>query len=165
MPMLEPYCKQFDQVETQLRGRKWFAPWNIRVSYFPDQKKPNGVGIQLAKQNWFNDDGMGIHFETWVTAKEIESRKLKFVMHVLHQDFFPETTKKPWDFLWPFLECQAVIELVGAWKGFKMGRSVPISGSMRFEGDVTSVVADAFEYFQQIGPHVDSTLKRVLGKA
>lgn len=163
--MFEPYRQQFDAIHANMRREKWFAPWRIRVAYFPDKAKPNGVGIQLAKKNWFNDDGMGIHFETWVTAKEIESRKLKFVMHVLHQDHFPGTQKKPWDFLWPFLECQPVIDLVGGWKGFKMGRSVPITGSQRFKDDVTPPVVAAFEYFRQIGPYVDSTLETVLSKA
>src|SRR5688572_23580649 len=46
---LQPYRQQFDAVGTQLCKKKGFAAWDIRVSYLPDEKKPDGVGIQLAK--------------------------------------------------------------------------------------------------------------------
>jgi hypothetical protein len=136
--------------------------WKTRISYFPDDKNPSGVGIQLSKPGWFNDDGRGIHFETWITEKEIESKKLKFVLHVLHQDFFPGTEKKAWDLLWPFLEDKAVIDLVSEWKGFKMGRTHPVKGERKFKDSLVDVVAEEFTRFSPIGDRIDVHLKKIL---
>jgi len=157
-----PYYTQFRNVEKDLKQQDSTRAWEIRISYFPDERNPEGIGIQFSKSGWFNEDGKGIHFETWVTEKEIESKKLKFVLHVLHQDFFPGTQKKAWDFLWPFLEDEAVIEYVSKWKGFKMGRSTPIKGERKFNESVGTIVVEEFSRFAPIGDRIDLVLKKIL---
>lgn len=132
------------------------------ISYFPDDMNPNGVGIQLAKTHWFNQNGKGIHFETWVTEKEIETQKLKFALHILHQDYFPNTEKKPWDFIWPFVDDEFVIEYVSKWNGFKMGRTVPLKGERRFKESTSIVIGEEFTRFLALGESIDRILKKTL---
>lgn len=136
--------------------------WIVAVERLSEEYDVDGVGIQLSKTNWFNEDGKGIHFETWVTHKEIEKRSLKFVMHVLHHKFFPGTEKKPWDLILPFIEDQEVISHVESWKGFNMGRTHPIKGQRRFKDSTTDLIISEFGTFLKLGSKVDSILKRIL---
>lgn len=153
---------QFQEVEATLHGMEDSSRWITQTSYFPSEEAPQGVAIQLSRQGWFNEEGKGIHFETWITEKELASKKLKFVMHVLHQDTFPGTGKKAWDFLWPFLEDATVINFVESWKGFKMGRSVPIKGERKFADAPQETVLAEFSHFMELGERIDNILESVL---
>jgi len=160
---LLPYEKEFEAARDILLKKKEAKGWDVRVFYFMDPKDTNGGGIQLAKTNWINEDGLGIHFETWVTEKEMKTKKLKFVMHVLHQTYFPGTEIKPAAFLFPFWEDQDMIDHVTAWKGMKLGRSNPIKGEMRFKETTTDLIVEVFSQFLPLGPAVDRALKQALG--
>lgn len=161
-PDFAPYFSEFQAAAKILKEQDSTKEWETRVSYFPDEKNPDGVAIQFSKPGWFNDDGKGIHFETWVTEKEIMTKKLKFVLHVLHQDVFPGSEKKAWDFLWPFLEDQAVINYVADWKGFKMGRSTPIKGERKFTVSLSTAVAEEFSHFAPLENRIDPILEKIL---
>jgi len=160
---LLPYHDQFSAVPEKLKCQESTQSWITRIFYFPDDENPNGVGIQFSKPGWLNDDGLGIHFETWITEKEIASQKLKFVLHILHRDFFPGTEKKPWDLIWPLVEDQTIVGLVSNWKGFKMGRTHPIKGERKFKDSLADIVAEEFTHFVPIGDRIDTHLKKVLG--
>lgn len=153
---------QLQEARRNLEGRKEFEDWIIGVSYFPDGDEPQGVSIQLSRPGWFNESGKGIHFETWIMEKELATKKLRFVMHVLHQDFFPGTEKRPWAFLWPFLEDPDVMRFAQEWKGFKLGRSVPLKGERKFADTPTDVIVAEFAHFRQLGDKIDAILKIVL---
>lgn len=159
---LAPYYSEFQDVANAVKAFKPAGSWIARVAYFPDEKTPKGVGIQLSRPNWFNEEGMGIHFETWITEKEIQSKKLKFVLHILHQDFFPDTQKKPWDLIFPLVEDKAILDHVAAWKGFKMGRTVPIKGEKRYSESLHDTVLGELSHFLPIGDRIDILLKNIL---
>lgn len=154
--------KEFHAVKAAIEGNYGKEGWRVRVERFPEDSNTKGVGIQLSKQHWFNEEGRGIHFETWVTDKEIEKKVLKFVMHVLHQEFFPGTEKKPYLFNFPFVENETVIRYVSDWKGFKMGRVNPIKGQKRFKESTEDVILSEFTHFTNLGDEVDATLRDVL---
>jgi hypothetical protein len=59
--------------------------------------RANGSGCSCPS-SIFNDDGMGIHFETWIGQKEIRAGRLPFVLHILHQSKFPGTSRSAAEF-------------------------------------------------------------------
>ncbi|GEM_PF-6682390 len=163
--MKDPFTtfeNEFRAVKTEMERKYGKEGWRVRVYRFPEDSSVEGVGIQLSKEHWFNEEGLGIHFETWVTEKEIQKKTLKFVMHVLHQEFFPGTEKKPYLFIFPFVENEVVIGYVADWKGFKMGRVHPIKGQKRFKESTEEVILSEFTTFRGLGDEVDATLRDAL---
>lgn len=65
--------KIFRSLEKELRNEKWFSDdWEIynRSPY-----------LQLYKSTWFNENQGGIHFETYIEAREIKKKSFPICMH------------------------------------------------------------------------------------
>ena len=76
---MKDFKSVFKELENNLTRQKWFTQdWSIYN---------RGVYMQIAKENWFNHDQGGIHFETYVEKYEIEEKIVPIHMHV--EDDFP----------------------------------------------------------------------------
>jgi hypothetical protein len=158
--MEDRHLTSMNALDRRLRGEAWFtAGWKTRIDTFPTS---GGAGLQLYRAEWFNDDGMGIHFETWITDKEEAKKSVRIVMHVLHQDTFPGTKLKRSTFSKPFL-AQAR-DLVEGWEGYKLSNSTMkvLSRDVRYEEDATDQLVEEFGRVQELGSIVDRILEEVV---
>ena len=154
---------QLNTAQHQIRKLSWYGEnWTLHPTR-PDDGGTAWSGLQLSKKDWFNDDGMGIHIETWIGDKELTKSKLPFVLHILHQPAFPSSHKKGSDFtkIWHTLSEPA--ELITSWPGYKAGRAKPLKGAIKFrpEDMATTIVAE-FSRLHVLGPYIDGVLKELL---
>ncbi|MEQ1876408.1 MAG: hypothetical protein ABL958_07165 [Bdellovibrionia bacterium] len=58
----------------------WFGKggWIASVHAFP-AAKPDGVTFHVFKKNWFNEDGRGIHVESYLDLKPFTDRAIPLV--------------------------------------------------------------------------------------
>lgn len=70
-------------VERELLQRKTLqSKWRVTAGLYPNDQKPEGAGVQFFRPNWFNEDGKGLHFETWVKKSYHEKGEIPFVLHI-----------------------------------------------------------------------------------
>ena len=160
--MESDYSSLMERLDGNLRTADWFSDgWETRLDTFP---KSGGSGLQLFRDLWFNQDGMGIHFETWITDREMQQKKTRLVLHVLHQDTFPGTRLKRAAFSRPFVkEARGMIE---TWKGYKVSNSTMkvFSRDVRFgDDDLIEKLSAEFAKVQQLGCIVDRILHDEIG--
>jgi len=161
--MTEEIETQLKVAASQIRRQKWFkGDWTLQHT----QSDPDGtpwVGMQLSKSNWFNDDGMGIHFETWVGEKDLKKSKLPFVLHILHKPFFPGTDVKAVEFMRRWHAIPEPAELVSSWPGYKVGRAKPFKGERKFDPeDISATIAKEFTRLHILGSYVDQVLQELI---
>lgn len=146
---MKDFKSVFKDIEKSLMNQKWFDEnWTIYN---------RGVYLQVAKENWFNDDQGGIHFETYVEKYELESKIVPIHMHV--EDDFP---KAP-EFISLFTD--RARDLIGGWKGYKVygtgylvcQRKLPLDPS-----SLSSKLLEEFGRLQQLSPLIDQTIQDVL---
>ena len=161
--MTQDIERQFRTAADQLRRLKWFrGDWILQHT----ESDPGGtpwVGMQLAKSNWFNDDGMGIHFETWVGEKDLKKSRLPFVLHILHQRLFPGTETTAVEFMRRWHTIPEPAELISSWPGYKAGRSKPFKGEHKFDPErISEIVVDEFTRLHVLGSYVDQVLRDLI---
>jgi hypothetical protein len=162
--MTDDVMKQLNTAMRQIRRAKWFnKDWTLRATE-PDDGRSHWAGIQLAKKNWFNEDGLGIHIETWVSEKEMPSNQLPFVLHVLHQKTFPGTDKTTRDFMKLWRELPEPNELIASWPGYKTGRIKPLGGKRKYDlENIPSTIVEEFTRLHVLDVYVDQVLSEILG--
>ena len=63
----------FRALEQRLTQAKWFSDdWEIYN---------RGEYLQLSKEGWYNDNQGGIHFETYIEAREIRQKEFPVCLH------------------------------------------------------------------------------------
>ena len=161
--MTDDVIKQLKTAMRQTRREDWFDKnWKLRFTE-PDDGGTHWAGIQLARKGWFNEEGLGIHIETWVAEKQMPSKQLPFVLHVLHQETFPGTDKNTRDFMNAWREIQEPAELITGWRGYKAGRIKPLGGKRRYDpADFSSTIVEEFTRLHVLGVYVDQVLKQIL---
>lgn len=146
---MKDFKSVFKELEKNLAKQKWFdGNWSIYN---------RGVYMQVYKENWFNDDQGGIHFETYVEKYELESKIVPIHMHV--EDDFPEAQK----FIPLFVE--RARDTISGWKGYKVSgagylicqRKLPLD-----PGSLASQLLEEFGRLQQLAPVIDQTIEDVL---
>ena len=93
----------FRSLEKRLRQANWFADdWNIYN---------RGEYLQLYKDGWYNHNQGGIHFETYIEAREIKQKEFPICVHA-EQDC-PSQER--------FIQELLAIEgnRINGWKGYK----------------------------------------------
>lgn len=83
MKTLSDYELLYQQLSVELQNEDWFSKgWETEAGFFPNAKEPKSVFIQLFKDNWFNEDGKGIHFESWMTHADVKRGTASVVIHI-----------------------------------------------------------------------------------
>lgn len=73
----------YKKVASSLKREKWFSKhWSAVAGLYPDEKEPKSIGIQVFKDTWFNGDGRGIHFESWMTNADVRRGTCNVVLHI-----------------------------------------------------------------------------------
>ncbi len=83
MKTLQDYEPLYRELEAILRREKWFTKkWDAKTGLHPDSQQPKSLGIQVYKDTWFNEEGRGIHFESWMTNADIGRGTASVVLHI-----------------------------------------------------------------------------------
>ncbi|EKO3516766.1 hypothetical protein K6U51_13125 [Vibrio fluvialis] len=94
----------FRNLEKILRQSSWFGDdWEIYN---------RGNYLQLYKQNWFNHNQGGVHFETFIESPQIKSKSFPVCVHA------EEDCPQQAEFIRQLLSLEA--ERINGWKGYKM---------------------------------------------
>ncbi len=73
----------YHAVAASLQREKWFSKhWTSVAGLYPNETEPKSIGIQVFKDTWFNEDGRGIHFESWMTNADVRRGTCNVVLHI-----------------------------------------------------------------------------------
>jgi len=68
---------------SELEREKWFnIHWKAKAGLYPNSQTPKSVAIQVFKDSWFNEDGKGIHLESWMTNADVARGTAAIVLHI-----------------------------------------------------------------------------------
>lgn len=159
--------KRFKKVEKILMSKPWFSAekWIISQHPFP-KNKPDGVTLHVFKKNWFNDESLGIHFESYLDLDTKKQKKTYVTLHALHYDKFPGSEIDRKKFSQPLVD--EIYDEVSSWEGFnfrtgKYGLQPFTKFLDASNADFEVDLADEFERLCKIlGPRIDKTLKSLL---
>lgn len=152
--------KLVKQAAALVRKEPWFRKgnWTLVAS------SGDWSGLQLSKTNWFNEEGHGIHFETWLSPEVLESGVVQFQAHVMHAGMtFPGTDKKAGALSRPVIARHG--ELVRSW-----AYHIPAVPGMGLLGtrvqfqaaDFPEIVLRECSRFALLGDTIDELLPYVL---
>lgn len=83
MPTLADYAALYEKLAADLAKEKWFKTgWRATAGFFPNAQTPKSVFLQLFRDTWFNDEGKGIHFESWMTNADVARGTAPVVLHI-----------------------------------------------------------------------------------
>lgn len=83
MTSLADFDLIYQELAAALKNQKWFKNhWQAKAGLFPNATEPKSVAIQVYKDTWFNEDGRGIHFESWMTNADIKRGTSNVVLHI-----------------------------------------------------------------------------------
>ncbi|MBI4179869.1 hypothetical protein HY522_10665 [bacterium] len=146
---MKDYKSVFKELENNLMSLKWWTEsWTIYN---------RGVYMQVAKENWFNDNQGGIHFETYVEKNELAEKLVPIHMHV--EDEFPKQD----EFVRLFTErARPQIE---KWKGYKVygtgylicQRKLPLDPK-----SLSSRLIEEYSRLRDLEPLIDKTIEDIL---
>src|SRR5258708_24891368 len=101
---LDFFHHTFVEVGLNLAKLEWFRPvWLSRVGYYP-KDNPDVASMHVYKPNWFNDDGRGIHFETFAGPKEAREKYVPLMIHIFPTPVVPGTRIKRIRISRPFID-------------------------------------------------------------
>jgi hypothetical protein len=153
--------QNFRAAVEQIRQQPWFTAGNWTIQ---NSDGESWTGLQLSKPNWFNEDGHGIHFETWLSDDVVRDGMIRFQCHVMHSGMtFPGTDKKAAALSRPILaRHKEFIQSLGfrplpAGGMTLLDARVPITEAM-----LTEVVVSHCEKFSQLGEAIDEILACIL---
>ena len=102
--------KIFRNLEREIRQSNWFDDgWEIYN---------RGVYLQLYKFNWHNQNQGGIHFETFIEAREVKQKAFPICLHA------EEDCPSQQMFVQEFLALEG--ERINNWKGYQIGEGYNI---------------------------------------
>lgn len=83
MPSLAEYEALYRELATELEKEKWFqGGWRLKAGFFPESGSPKSAYIQVFRDSWFNEEGKGIHFESWMTNADVTRGTASVVLHI-----------------------------------------------------------------------------------
>lgn len=95
--------KVFRNLEKELNQSSWFGDdWEIYN---------RGAYLQLYKGSWYNQNQGGIHFETFIEAKQIKAKSFPICMHA------EEDCPSQQEFIRAFLALEG--DRIESWKGYQ----------------------------------------------
>ena len=165
---LEDSKKTLTLVATRLTTNEWFGnDWRHSVHYFPAPPAvPESVTLHVYKQNWFNENRQGIHFETQLGPRQFAQKTVSIMLHVLHTDTIPGTTLKRIKLTKPLVD--EFYASVAKWDGysFRAGKYGAQSFSAKLAFTPDTIVDQLYEEYVrlciEIGPRIDKALATVL---
>ncbi len=164
-PRYQPFLEPFKLAETEMRTQSWFGDgWIATSGPFQDGE---GVWLGLWKENWFNDDFCGIHFEISLEWGGYKMKHLVRAMHVLHRNTFPGTELDRSHFSIPFVKSVEVRRIIRSWKaGYRVnpkGGMVPLRlNAPRTDNNIEEVLLTETSRLQQLGPEIDRILRECI---
>lgn len=110
---------RFDTIEKNLLKYPWFKKdkWLTSVHYFPNEKKPDGVTLQVFKKHWWNEDRQGVHIESYLDLDPKKQKKTYVTLHLLHSPVIPNTKIKRLQLSKIFVD--QIFSEVKKWPGYK----------------------------------------------
>lgn len=95
--------KVFRNIEDKLRQSNWFNDeWEIYN---------RGTYLQLYRENWFNQNQGGVHFETFIEANQLKDKLFPICMHA--EEDCPQQDR----FVEEFVALEG--DRISGWKGYK----------------------------------------------
>ncbi|MEM7792195.1 MAG: hypothetical protein AAF546_12395 [Verrucomicrobiota bacterium] len=83
MNTLSDYESLYQELAKELQKEKWFSnSWQTQAGFYPNAQQPKSVFIQLFRDTWFNEEGKGIHFESWMTNADVKRGTTSVVIHI-----------------------------------------------------------------------------------
>ncbi len=164
---LKSLQQKFEKVQKLLQSKAWFikGKWLVAQHPFPELK-PDGVTLHVFKKNWFNDENLGIHFESYLDLNSKKQKKTYITFHALQYEYFPKTKISRKKFSQQLVD--AIYDEVNNWDGysFRAGKyglqpftKFLDASSLKFEEDL---VREFERLCKVIGPKIDETLKSVV---
>jgi hypothetical protein len=158
---------QFNEVMSSLIETPWFKKekWKYSIHDYPPGK-PEGVTLQVFKPGWLNDDGQGIHFESYLWLDERKRKKTYLTLHLLHHKRIPGTALPRIKLSKPFVD--AVYSEVKTWKGyqFRTGKYGTQPFTLFLDGTDDDFAQDVSKELSRLcrslGAQLDKTLRLVL---
>jgi hypothetical protein len=158
--------KRFKKVEDALKTKPWFSKgkWIVAQHPFP-KSKPGGVTLHVFKKHWFNDEHLGIHFESYLDLNEKKQKKTYITLHALHYDEIPGLKVSRKKLAQPLVD--SLFLEVSSWDGynFRSGKYglQPFTKFLdaskdTFEDELTEEIE---RLCKVIGPKIDATLKAI----
>ena len=142
--------KVFRNLERKLNQSSWFADgWDIYN---------RGVYLQLYKDDWYNQNQGGIHFETFIEANQIRNKEFPICMHA------EEDCPSQEQFVQEFLALEG--DRIRGWKGYKAigsgyyicERKLPLNFK-----NLEQRLLEEFNRLRQLESSIEQALKRVGG--
>ncbi len=83
MTSIKDFAAIYREVALSLQREKWWTKqWTAVAGLHPDETEPKSIGIQIFKDTWFNENGRGIHFESWMTNADVRRGTCNVVLHI-----------------------------------------------------------------------------------
>jgi hypothetical protein len=164
---LQDLQKRFEKVEALLKDKPWFSKDKWIVSQHPFPKtKPDGVTLHVYKRHWFNNEGLGIHFESYLDLNPKKLKKTYLTLHTLHYGEIPGKSIDRKKFSKPLVD--SINEEVATWNGysFRAGKYglQPFTrfldaSSKQFE---VELVNELERLCKRVGPKIDKVLNSLM---
>ena len=124
----------FRNLETKLMNASWFGDeWQIYN---------RGEYLQLYKDSWHNDSQGGIHFETFIEAREIRNKQFPICVHA------EEDCPSQQQFIEELLALEG--DRIRSWKGYKTGGSAYTICERRMPLNFKNLEQRLFEEFSRL---------------
>lgn len=161
---MQNLAKKFQSVQTQLQKNSWFKKegWIISTHPFP-KTKPDGLTFHIYKKNWFNEDSLGIHIESFLYLDSKKRKKSYITLHLLHHDQIPGTKLKRAHLSKPIVD--QIYDEVSSWDGyaFRAGKYglQPFTKTLDGTSDEfeSQLVAEVSKVCKVVGPAVDAAIE------
>ncbi|THK42163.1 hypothetical protein E8Q33_05110 [Methylophaga sp. SB9B] len=140
--------KLFRNLEQNLRQSSWFDDgWDIYN---------RGPYLQLYKENWYNQNQGGVHFETYIEAPQLQ--KKEFPVHMHAEEDCPQQQR----FIEAFLALEA--DRIRNWKGYSVigegynicSRTLPLNFK-----NLELRLFEEFNRLRQLEASIDAALNKV----
>ena len=137
----------FRNLETKLINASWFGDeWQIYN---------RGEYLQLYKDSWHNDSQGGIHFETFIEAREIRHKQFPICVHA------EEDCPSQQQFIEELLALEG--ERIRSWKGYKTGGSGYTICERRMPLNFKNLEQRLFEEFSRLRK-LESSIAKALAR-
>jgi hypothetical protein len=156
--------KRFKKVENALCKKSWFKKEKWIVSQHPFPKtRPDGVTLHVFKKHWFNEEKLGIHFESYLDLNLKKQKKAYITLHLLHYDEAPGLGIARKKLAQPVVDL--IYDEVSSWDGysFRAGKyglqpftKILDATKPEFESEL---IEEIERLCKIIGPKIDKALK------
>ena len=138
----------FRNLESRLTQARWFADgWTIYN---------RGEYLQLSKENWYNENQGGIHFETYIEAREIRQKAFPICVHA--EEDCPSQAR----FIQELLALEG--DRIKGWKGYKtvgQGYTICVRTLPLKAKNLDQRIFEEFTRLRQLEAGIEAALDRV----